>query len=227
MWVKICANTNLEDALQAAEAGADAVGFVFAPSKRQVTPEQVGRITARLPAGIERVGVFASEPESMGDAAERITRSVDVAGLTAVQMHRGLDLRLAEALRKRLPAEVSLIHTVHWKVDHDVAAAEQVGEALRQARGLPGAQRVLVDAKVGHVSGGLGVAYDWTVAARVLMNPGVQIIVAGGLRPETVADAIRTLKPYGVDVASGVEREPGRKDYARVAAFIEGARSAL
>ncbi len=222
VWVKICANTNLEDALQAVEAGADAVGFVFASSRRQMTPEQVGPISARLPPGVERVGVFPAQQESV----EALVGAVEVAGLTAVQLHGGLDLRFAAELRAALGPEVALIHTVHWSVDQH-AAAEQVWEAFGQAESLPGEERLLIDAKVGRSSGGLGVAYDWEAAAKVLRGaPGVRVIVAGGLRPESVAEAVRVIRPYGVDVASGVEREPGVKDHAKVTAFIKNARSA-
>ena len=225
MWVKICANTNLEDALQAAEAGADAVGFVFAPSRRKISPEQAGAISARLPAGVERIGVFAANVSA--NAVQTIAADVRTAGLTAVQLHGGLDLAFAARLRAELGPGLELIHTVHWRVDHDRAAAEQVRSAVGEVADLAGQERLLVDAKMGEASGGLGVAYDWTAAAEVLRHPGVRVIVAGGLRPETVADAVRTIRPYGVDVASGVEREPGRKDHARVAAFIKNARTAI
>ena len=86
---------------------------------------------------------------------------------------------------------------------------------------------MLVDAKVGHASGGLGVAYDWTAAAPVLQaHAGLRVIVAGGLRPDSVGEAVRALRPYGVDVASGVESAPGRKDHEKVSAFIRNAREA-
>lgn len=224
MWIKLCANTSLEDALQAAEAGADAVGFVFAPSRRKISPEDAGAISARLPAGVERVGVFAAD--ASGNAAQTIVAAAHTAGLTAVQLHGGLDLAFAKRLRTELGQGVEIIHTVHWRVDHDLVAGEQVRQALGEVADLNSQERLLVDAKVGEASGGLGVAYDWTVAAEVLRGTGVRVIVAGGLRPENVAEAVRTIRPYGVDVASGVEREPGRKNHAWVRDFIKNARIA-
>ena len=220
MWVKICANTNVEDALTAAEAGADAVGFVFAPSVRQATPAVVREITLALPAGLERVGVFGSW------TAEEILAAVDGAGLTAAQLHGGLDLRLAEALRTR---GVAVIHTLHWIVGgvEGEDSGARVGAELAALAAYEPDARVLVDAKVGKASGGLGVAFDWGAAAEVLRGYGeLRVIVAGGLRPETVAEAVRVLAPWGVDVASGVEAGPGKKDAAKVRAFIEKARRA-
>ena len=159
--------------------------------------------------------------------AEEIARAAETARLTAVQLHGGLDLELAEELGRRL-AGLEVIHTVAWRVG---GAGEQVrvGEELaRLAAAIPGA-RVLVDAKVGEASGGLGVSYDWAAAGAVLgqaAKAGLRVIVAGGLKPETVGEAIGAMAPWGVDVASGVEAEPGRKDLVKVREFIEKARGA-
>lgn len=226
LWIKICANTSLADALMATEAGADAVGFVFAPSRRQVTPKQAGQIAAQLPAGVERVGVFAGPASSSENEADSIARAASTAALTAVQLHGGLDLRFAALLRGKLTPGIALIHTLHWDVEHNHAAAAQVSEHLCEARALSPQDRLLVDAKVGKSSGGLGVAFSWTEAAAVLRAPGHRLILAGGLRPETVAEAIQLLQPYGVDVASGVERTLGVKDRAKVEAFVKNARNA-
>ena len=225
MWVKICANTNVEDALVAAEAGADAVGFVFADSVRKVTPADVREITSALPAGMERVGVFAKH------SAEEILRAVELAGLTAAQLHGGLDLRLAEKLRAR---SIEVIHTLHWAVGEDASSPsagfssdQRVAAGLATLRQFEAGARVLVDAKVGMASGGLGVAFDWAAAAKVLRaSAGLRVVVAGGLRPESVAEAVRVLAPWGVDVASGVEARPGKKDAEKVRAFVEKARRA-
>ena len=213
MWVKICANTTLEDALAAAEFGADAVGFVFASSKRQMTAEAVGRISAQMPNGVERVGVFGALP------AGEIATAAEVAGLNAVQLHGGYDREVTERLRELLGDRVALIQTVHWTVGEDLESAEKVRGELA---GL-GEERVLVDAKVGAASGGTGVSFDWERARGVLAGHS-RLIVAGGLRPENVAEAVRVLRPWGVDVASGVELEPGRKDLDKVRRFIELAR---
>jgi len=225
MWVKICGNTSLEDAALAAALGADAVGFVFAAGRRQVTAAQVAAITPHLPAGVERVGVFDSRDAEviLGVAAE--------AGLTTVQLHGGLDEGLAERLAARLAGRVRIVQTLHWVV-RDAGAAEQLAVELGRVGALAartGAiDRVLVDSKVGAAGGGTGVAFDWEAARAVFRAgpPGVRLIVAGGLNPDNVAEAIAQLRPWGVDVSSGVEASPGRKDAARLARFIRNARAA-
>jgi phosphoribosylanthranilate isomerase len=218
MWVKICANTNLEDALTAAALGADAVGFVFAPSKRQVTAGQVRAITEALPTTIERVGVFAFT--SVAEIAAAVTE----ARLTTIQLHGGVVTAFARSLVEATGAQ--LIQTIAWQVEDPHASASalyQLEEVAREGLG----DRILIDAQIGITSGGLGVAFDWQQARPVFAAApaGVKLIVAGGLRPENVAEANRVLDPWGVDVASGVEREPGRKDPAKLKAFLEAARS--
>ena len=222
MFVKICANTNLEDALRAAELGADAVGFVFAPSKRQATAAQVRAITEQMPAGVELVGVFPA-----GDV-EGTVAAVREAGLTAVQMHGGVNLETAERLRERLGDGIALIPVVPWTIGEDETSEREVRGQLEALAGSGMQDRVLIDAKVGAASGGLGVRFDWARARGVVKEfPGLRVIVAGGLRPENVAEAVETFAPYGVDVASGVEATPGRKDFEKLKAFIENARRAF
>ena len=150
MWVKICANTCVEDALKAAELGADAVGFVFAPSKRRVTPEQVGLITRELPGTVERVGVFGAI------SVEEIALAVEEAGLDAVQLHGGLDLDFADRLGRRLGPGISIIETMHWSVDQDAASSARVFMQMAEVAAHPAKYRVLVDAKVAGESGGTG-----------------------------------------------------------------------
>ena len=111
MWIKICANTNLEDTLLAASLGADAVGFVFAPSPRQVTAAQVAAITPHLSAALERVGVFCS------NNADHISAIIDEANLTAAQLHGGVDFTLATQLHERFHGRIKLIQTLHWVVE--------------------------------------------------------------------------------------------------------------
>ncbi|HEU5340000.1 phosphoribosylanthranilate isomerase [Edaphobacter sp.] len=222
MWIKICANTNLEDAQLDASLGADAVGFVFAPSKRRVAAEQVARITLHLPASVERVGVFDSHD------AEEIVATARTASLNGVQLHGGVDHALAHRLRDVLGGEVAIIQTLHWQVDAGGASAEAVGRHLDEITREGIVNRVLIDSKMGTATGGTGVAFDWEKARATLAEHagGLKLIVAGGLRPENVAEAIEQLAPWGVDVASGVEAEPGRKDPERLAAFIRNARQA-
>jgi phosphoribosylanthranilate isomerase len=220
MWIKICANTNLDDAQLAAALGADAVGFVFAPSPRQVTAAEVSRITPHLPETLECVGVFPALE------AQQIAGIAQECGLTAVQLQGGVDLELMRQLDEIFNGQVKLIQTVHWQVDADTANAAVVAEQLRKidADGL--AARVLIDAKVGPALGGTGVSFDWDAARATLAEAGtgLKLIVAGGLRADNVADAIRSLNPWGVDVASGVEQSPGRKSPEKLAAFIRAAR---
>ncbi len=229
MWVKICGNTTLEDALNAAEAGADALGFIFASSPRQRTPAQVAAITARLPSGIERVGVFDSHD------ADEILHIAKVAALTTLQLHGGFDLKLLERLLRSPDANLKVIQTLHWAVavspEANHAQAHKLLADLRTVADLAtrfaGSIRVLVDSRVGSVSGGTGVAFDWNAAAPAFDTAralGLRIIAAGGLVPENVAQAVARLHPSGVDVASGVEASPGRKNPARVAQFIANAR---
>jgi phosphoribosylanthranilate isomerase len=235
MWIKICGNTNLEDATLAAELGADAVGFVFAPSKRQVTREQVAAITPHLPPTVERVGVFHShDPEEIAQAAWH-------SGLTAIQLHGGLDDDLSERLAERLAGSVRIIQTLHWTVDPSVdptttplnanghaqpSSSAQLEQQIIHIAASGIADRILIDSKVGTASGGTGVSYDWLAAREAFASApsGLHLIVAGGLSPDNVARAIAQLQPWGVDVASGVESTPGRKDPARMAAFIHNAR---
>jgi phosphoribosylanthranilate isomerase len=222
MWIKICANTNLDDALMAAEMGADAVGFVFAPSRRRVTAKEVAQITSHLPANVERIGVFDSL------YAEEIAAAVREAGLTAVQLHGGGELVLVRRLNDLFEGKVGLIQTVHWAVDEGLESAKAVRQRLSaiEAGGL--IERILIDSKVGQATGGTGVSFDWA-AARDVLHAGSgrsRMIVAGGLRPQNVAEAISELNPWGVDVASGVEKAPGRKDREKVDAFIRNARAA-
>lgn len=220
MWIKICANTNLEDAQLAAELGADAVGFVFAPSPRRVNAEQVARITPHLPATVERVGVFHSLD------AEEIAAAARQAGLNAVQLHGGVSPQLAHTLQKIFAGEIKIIQTIHWQVDTDGASAVIVAQQLSEIAREGIVDRVLIDSRVGKATGGTGITFDWDKARTVLQqNAGrLKLIVAGGLRPENVAEAISRLDPWGVDVASGVEAKPGRKSPEKLAAFIKTAR---
>lgn len=230
MWIKICANTNLADAQLAAAQGVDAVGFVFAPSKRQVTAGQVAQITEQLPADVEKVGVFSTTD------ADEIARIVVSAGLTAAQLHGGFHAGTVRSLAARFGDALKLIQTVAYSTDApDRAAADRVFEAaLEEAFDEPAIWAVLIDAAKSGASGGLGVAFDWAHAAEVLgrvadgrqAGDGVRprVILAGGLRAENVANAIAVLGPWGVDVASGVEAAPGRKDPERLRRFVAAVR---
>jgi phosphoribosylanthranilate isomerase len=214
MWIKICANTNLEDAQLAVDAGADAVGFVFAESPRQVNVVQVSSITRYLPDKIEKIGVFV-------DAGfEEIVRSVAEASLTGVQLHAAHDPHLAAKLRQHFGPTLHILRVVHYAQDLETQL-----RILRKDSAIDG---VLIDSRTAIAVGGTGTSYDWHAARGSFLDAATQLrlVVAGGLRPENVAEAIRTLEPWGVDVASGVESAPGKKDPARVQAFIEAAKNA-
>ncbi len=217
MWIKICANTNLPDARLAASLGANALGFVFAASKRRVTAAEVARITSELPTGFERVGVFDTQ------TASEIVGAVREAALSGVQLHARLDREMVARLAGELGPAVTLTQTVSWAVDPSAAAsAADVERQLRELAELPAITRVLVDSRVGSTTGGTGVPFRWRDAARVLREQQgrTHLILAGGLRPDNVAEAIRTLEPWGVDVASGVEASPGQKDASKMERFF-------
>ena len=221
MWIKICGNTNLEDAQLAAELGADAVGFVFAPSPRQVTAAQVSEITPHLPEGVECVGVFPALK------AEEIANAAQECGLNTVQLHGGVSFDLVRQLDEIFNGQVKLIQTVHWDVDASDASAALLVQQLKQIAAEDLVNRVLIDSKVGSATGGTGISFDWNAARATLAEAGagLKLIVAGGLRSDNVADAISRLHPWGVDVASGVEESPGRKSREKLSAFIQAARN--
>ncbi len=219
MWVKICATTNLEDALLAVEAGADAVGFVFAASKRQVTAEQVAAITAHLPAGVSKVGVFTAT-----DAAE-ILAQAGMAGLDVVQLHSVFNAGLIEAVAG---AGLRALQVIDVPAE---AGADEIRASLVEALQHPQVYAVLLDASHGGHSGGTGKTFDWERMAGAVREAesatGGRVVIAGGLRPENVGLAIVRFEPWGVDVASGVEAVPGKKDPSRVKAFISAARGVV
>jgi phosphoribosylanthranilate isomerase len=223
MWIKICGNTNLEDAKLAAQLGADAVGFVFTASPRQITAAQVAAITPHLPARVERVGVFHSSD------ARQIAAIVHEAGLTAVQLHGALDQSLVSKLAEKFKGSVCIIQTLHWTVAPATESpAAQLASQIERIARLGFADRILIDSKVGAATGGTGVAFDWTAARGLFASApsGLHLIAAGGLNPQNVAHAIAQLSPWGVDVSSGIESSPGRKDPALLARFIQSARAA-
>lgn len=199
MFVKICGITSEDDALLAVAMGADAVGFVFAPSPRQVSPQLVHDITRRLPPEILTVGVFKDElPDRIFDI---VTRS----GVKAVQLHG----------QEPASTVAAVSDTVRWVIKSVVAGSREARIANQFGTDL-----VLVDAP----QPGSGKVFDWTLVDQV--PSGIRLILAGGLNPENVASAIEYLNPWGVDVSSGVESSPGRKDALKVKRFIENARAA-
>lgn len=201
MILKICGITRLEDAETAVAHGATALGFVFwSKSPRSVTPQQAAAIVSAVPGSVATVGVFVNE--SMPEVA-RIAKEV---GLSMVQLHG--DERADEAAALPLPVVRAL--TLE---DADACAA------------WPADTTFLVDAADRVRRGGTGQKVDW-IGARALAARR-RIILAGGLTPDNVAQAIDEVHPYGVDVSSGVEATPGVKDSSKVAAFLANARRAF
>jgi len=225
MWIKICANTSLEDARLAAEAGADAVGFVFAAaSPRHVTTAQAAEIGPALPPDPTQVGVFLEH------TADEIAATVRGAALHGVQLHGAFDPWIVEELRREFGHGLFLVQTLHWRVEDDANGSEACllgGYKAVSRQGVVDA--VLLDAKTSSAAGGTGRTLPWKRVSEVLLAEprGLRIILAGGLTPDNVGEAIRTLRPWGVDVASGVEVRPGKKDPVRLEAFIRNARNAF
>ncbi|MBM3798939.1 MAG: phosphoribosylanthranilate isomerase [Actinobacteria bacterium] len=199
MFVKVCGITNEDDALLAVAMGADAVGFVFAPSPRQVAPQVVYDITRRLPPEILTVGVFRDElPDRVFEVASR-------AGVKAVQLHG-----------RETARHVSMLaDNIRWIIKGVSAGSPAAARANEYGTDL-----VLVDAP----EPGSGRLFDWKLVDEI--PGGLRLILAGGLTPENVGSAIDIVKPWGVDVSSGVESSPGRKDAVKVRRFIAAARAA-
>jgi phosphoribosylanthranilate isomerase len=219
IWIKICANTSLADARLAAEAGADAVGFVFAPSPRRITPAQVAAITPHLSAGLDKIGIFVDA------ALDEIVSTVEQCALSGVQLHSAAGPELAARLHDRLGPQLRIVRVVHFSPE----AAGQISGRIATHDRDPHVHALLIDSRTATAVGGTGVTFDWTSArTAVFQSAGARKprIAAGGLSPANVAQAIATLRPWGVDVATGVESAPGRKDPEKVREFIANAKAA-
>jgi phosphoribosylanthranilate isomerase len=199
VFVKICGITNEDDALLAVAMGADALGFVFAPSPRQVAAGHVRDIVRRLPPEVLTVGVFRDE------APQRVVEVVQAAGLRGAQLHG-----------HETPDDAAY---VKQRVDVLIQAFPAGSDSLRHADDW-GADVILLDSP----SPGSGRVFDWSLAEGVPL--GRRVMLAGGLDPDNVATAIQRVRPWGVDVSSGVEAEPGRKDPVKVRAFVASAKAA-
>jgi len=199
VFVKICGTTSEEDALLAVAMGADAVGFIFAPSLRQVSPSVVGDIVKRLPREVLTVGVFRDE------APVRVVEVVNSIGLRAAQLHGHESAEQARWVRERVPFVIQAFP----------AGASVVARARDYL-----VDAVMIDAP----KPGSGQVFDWSLADGV--PDGMRLVLAGGLDPDNVGEAIASVHPWGVDVATGVESAPGRKDPLRLRAFVAAAKAA-
>ncbi len=198
--VKICGLTDRADALHATGCGADAVGLVFyAGSPRCVTPEIAREICAALPPFVTRVGLFVNE------ASQKVHETAAYCGLDVVQLHGDETPELSDysPLRTIKALRIKDAASLNGHADYEVST-------------------LLLDAWVPDAYGGTGECFNWDLAAAVAAERSV--ILAGGLTPTNVAAAIAKVKPYAVDVSSGVEQFPGKKDHAKVAAFIRAAK---
>jgi phosphoribosylanthranilate isomerase len=199
MFVKICGVTSEDDALLAVAMGADAVGFVFAPSVRQIPPTRAADIAKRLPPDVLTVGVFRDE------TPERVVETISRAGLRAAQLHGHENPKTTAYVKERVPF---------------VIKGFAAGSRSLDTAGEHDADFYLIDAQ----TPGSGQVFDWSLAENAPRSR--PLIMAGGLTPANVAEAIAKVQPWGVDVSSGVEKEPGRKDPRRVRAFVANAKAA-
>lgn len=209
--VKICGLTNLVDAQVAVEAGADYLGFIlYEKSPRYVTPAQVAEILAKLelPAHLRTVGVFVNTP------VDEVSAILDQTGLHLAQLHGDEPESALAMLNGRGYKAVR---------PNDEASAKQALNFTRHPQ--PPAPQLLLDAYAPNAYGGTGQKADWSLAATTA-KATPRLLLAGGLTADNVQEAIRTVAPWGVDVGSGVEVSYGRKDHAKVRAFVANARSA-
>lgn len=207
-WIKICGTTSVPDALAAVEAGADALGFIFAPSKRRITPEKARDIIHELPDNVERIGVFVDE------SVEKVRVIAEQAGLTGVQLHGNEPPESVAALRSPNAGRLRVIKSVIIQADFHLQL-----EKFVMANSPPDA--ILLDSGAGS-----GQMFDWRGVRPFLSGTDMRFIVAGGLTREHVGVALRIFHPWGVDVVSGVESEPGRKDPDKLKAFVAAVREA-
>jgi len=198
--VKVCGTTRLKDALLAVECGADAIGFIFyKKSPRYVSAKTAKEICSKLPPFVHRVGVFVNE------TADKINRIADRCGLDAVQLHGDESPAFCKKIKHRV------IKVVRVK---DAASLKEMSRYAVDG--------FLLDTWKEDQWGGTGKVFDWELAARAKKYGPV--IIAGGLNPRNVKAAIKKVQPYGVDVSSGVEQSPGKKDPRKVKAFIKAVR---
>jgi len=236
-WVKICGITNLEDALTAVEAGADALGFVFyEKSSRNVAPQIVREIVREIPPDVEKVGVFVGcVPENL---LELIGVGLNVAQIQAAPTADSKNMNKAYGLGC-FPPDFKMYYCMPARllIDSEASVNSLVsGMAKAAAFGRSSGQTdrvrdllfgtIFLDSGDIHQPGGTGITFDWRRAAPVVerLKQSARVVVAGGLNPTNVTEAIHTLNPWGVDVSSGVEAKPGKKDPEKVRAFVAAVR---
>jgi len=214
LWIKICATTNLDDARAALDAGANALGFILTASPRQITPEKAAEIISALPPSVEKIGVVVNEsPEALAKLAADT-------GLTGLQLHGDEPAEQLPEFRRALGLR-KVIKTLQAR--ELLADSAKLDAYLAQRKSY---DRILLDSGSAAARGGTGQTFDWNAMLPVVerIKQQVPVVIAGGLTPENVAEAVRLFDPCGVDVVSGVERAVGKKDEAKMRAFITAAR---
>ena len=201
--IKICGITNEKDGLAAARLGADALGFVFAPSPRRVAPERARQIIEVLPPLVHTVGVFVNEEK------EKVSSIVDMCKLDIVQFHGNESVDYCKSFT------LKVIKAVRLRAQDDLHSLDKYSGVVRA---------LLLDSYVPHKVGGTGVTFNWELAVEAKRYG--PIVLAGGLNPENIGSAIRKVKPYGVDASSGLEQSPGVKDHEKIMQFIAEVRRA-
>jgi phosphoribosylanthranilate isomerase len=218
-WVKICGITNIEDALAAVDAGADALGFVFYDkSPRHITPEAVRDIVRQLPASVEKVGVFVY------GSLDEMERCAETAALTGIQFHmRFPHSQWGKGTPRTKTTKYTVLRANDLLDDQAGFASLAWYQDVKESIGA-----IFFDAGTEKKPGGTGRSFDWTAAAPTIhaFQQDFRIVVAGGLTMTNVPEAMRILKPWGVDVSTGVEKAPGKKDSEKVRAFIAAVRHA-
>jgi phosphoribosylanthranilate isomerase len=236
-WVKICGTTNLEDALVAVEAGADAVGFVFyEKSPRYVTVETAREIVEKLPESVEKIGVFVGSEKDPVEVLlqARLTGTQSyffaqgVAGSTAHNKASGRN-SLPSRFRNVMAFPMSLFGENASEAERAFAGLAESKKKLSADDSIPAGafDTFLLDSGDLRQPGGTGRTFDWKKAsalAGAMRKDGLNLVVAGGLTPDNVGEAISILQPWGVDVVSGVEASPGKKDPEKVRAFVKAVR---
>ena len=226
-WVKICGITNLGDALTSVDAGADAVGFVFyEKSPRFVDSDAARAIAQRLPDKIEKVGVFVEMPPNALEIINHV-------GLTAIQARLGsqnkpgVDTKsgAARPVKTLVTLSVSRFLQDEKRLQGLIAEFLRLAESPKRPNGL---DTFLLDSSTPERPGGTGQVFNWKRVAPLVqvMSRSAKVVVAGGLTPDNVAEAMRMLRPWGVDVATGVEASPGKKDVDKVRQFVSAVREA-
>lgn len=201
-WVKICGLTNWDDAELVASSGANALGFIFAASKRQISPQKAKEIISYLPRDLEKVGVF------MDQDSREVRKIAEYCSLTGLQFHGNEPPQYCKDFKDFTVIKAFRVNT------------ERGWQGIATYIKTKSVDRILLDTYVPGVPGGTGKTFPWNLVNSRKNWEEIPLIIAGGLNPENVAIVIREVKPFGIDVGSGVEREPGKKDEQKIKQFI-------